>query len=82
MVLLCTGSQGEPRAAVARIAEDQHPEVELGKGDLVIFSSRTIPGNERAVGRIQNRLIDLGCEIDHRRRCAGARHRAILAARS
>ena len=63
VVLLCTGSQGEPRAAVARIAEDQHPEVQLDKGDLVIFSSRTIPGNERTVGRIQNRLIDLGCEI-------------------
>jgi ribonuclease J len=63
VVLLCTGSQGEPRAAVARIADDTHPEVELDKGDLVIFSSRTIPGNERTVGRIQNRLIDLGCEI-------------------
>jgi ribonuclease J len=63
VVLLCTGSQGEPRAAVARIAEDQHPDVSLGDGDLVIFSSRTIPGNERTVGRIQNRLIDLGCEI-------------------
>jgi ribonuclease J len=63
VVLLCTGSQGEPRAAVARIAEDQHPDIELGKGDLVIFSSRTIPGNERAVGRIQNRLVDLGCDI-------------------
>ena len=63
VVLLCTGSQGEPRAALARIAEDQHPDVELGKGDLVIFSSRTIPGNEREVGRIQNRLVDLGCDI-------------------
>ena len=63
VVLLCTGSQGEPRAALARIAEDQHPDVELDKGDLVIFSSRTIPGNERAVGRIQNRLVDLGCDI-------------------
>jgi ribonuclease J len=63
VVLLCTGSQGEPRAAVARIAEDTHPEVRLDKGDLMIFSSRTIPGNERAVGRIQNRLIDLGCEV-------------------
>jgi len=63
VVVLCTGSQGEPRAAMARISEDEHPEIELGKGDLVIFSSRTIPGNERAVGRIQNRLIDLGCEI-------------------
>ena len=63
VVLLCTGSQGEPRAALARIADDQHPDVGLDKGDLVIFSSRTIPGNERAVGRIQNRLVDLGCEI-------------------
>ena len=63
VVLLCTGSQGEPRAALARIAEDQHPDVGLQTGDLVIFSSRTIPGNERPVGRIQNRLVDLGCEI-------------------
>ena len=62
-VVLCTGSQGEPRAAMARIAEAQHPHISLGKGDLVIFSSRTIPGNERAVGRIQNQLIDLGCEL-------------------
>jgi ribonuclease J len=63
VVLLCTGSQGEARAALARIAEDQHPDVELGEGDLVIFSSRTIPGNERTVGRMQNGLVDLGCEI-------------------
>jgi ribonuclease J len=62
-VLLCTGSQGEPRVAMARIAEDQHPHISLGKGDLVIFSSRTIPGNERAVGRIHNQLVDLGCEL-------------------
>jgi ribonuclease J len=63
VVLLCTGSQGEPRAALARIADDQHPDVELGKGDLVIFSSRSIPGNERGIGRIQNKLVDLGCDI-------------------
>jgi ribonuclease J len=63
VVALCTGSQGEPRAAMARIAQGEHPDVKLDKGDLVIFSSRTIPGNERAVGRIQNGLIDLGCEI-------------------
>jgi ribonuclease J len=62
-VVLCTGSQGEPRAAMARIAEGQHPHISLGKGDLVVFSSRTIPGNERAVGRIHNQLIDLGCEL-------------------
>lgn len=62
-VLLCTGSQGEPRAALARIAEEEHPEISLDKGDLVIFSSRTIPGNEKAVGRIQNNLARNGCEI-------------------
>jgi len=63
VVVLCTGSQGEPRAAMARIAEREHPDIELGEGDLVIFSSRTIPGNERGVGRIQNRLVELGCEL-------------------
>ena len=45
VVALCTGSQGEPRAALARIAEDEHPEVTLSRGDRVIFSCRTIPGN-------------------------------------
>jgi ribonuclease J len=63
VVALCTGSQGEPRAALARIAEDQHPEVTLQKGDLVIFSSRTIPGNEKAVGRIVNGLVRQGIEV-------------------
>jgi ribonuclease J len=63
VVALCTGSQGEPRAAMARIAADEHPDIELDYGDLVIFSSRTIPGNERAVSQVQNRLVDLGCEI-------------------
>jgi ribonuclease J len=63
VVALCTGSQGEPRAALARIAEDQHPDVTLSKGDLVIFSARTIPGNEKAVGRVLNGLIDQGIEV-------------------
>ncbi|WP_421695424.1 ribonuclease J [Aestuariivirga sp.] len=62
VMLLCTGSQGEPRAAIARIAEDQHPHVSLEEGDLVIFSSRTIPGNEKEVSRILNNLARL--EID------------------
>ena len=60
---ICTGSQGEPRAAMARIAEEQHPQVTLTKGDLVIFSSRTIPGNEKAVSRVQNLLAAQGCNI-------------------
>ena len=63
VVALCTGSQGEARAALARIAEDQHPEVTLSRGDMVIFSARTIPGNEKAVGRIINGLIDQGIEV-------------------
>ena len=63
VVLMCTGSQGEPRAALARIAEEEHPEISLDKGDLVIFSSRTIPGNEKAVGRIQNNLARNGCNL-------------------
>ena len=62
-VVLCTGSQGEPRAAIAKIAEQQHPDIKLGHGDMMIFSSRTIPGNEKAVGRIQNKLVELGCEL-------------------
>jgi ribonuclease J len=63
VVALCTGSQGEPRAAMARIAQDEHPNMTLDPGDRVIFSSRTIPGNERAVGRVQNRLADRGIEV-------------------
>ena len=63
VVALCTGSQGEPRAALSRIAEDQHPEVTLSRGDTVIYSARTIPGNEKAVGRVINGLIDQGIEV-------------------
>ena len=63
MVVLATGSQGESRAALARIAEDDHPEVTLAPGDRVIFSSRTIPGNERAVGAIINGLVRQGVEV-------------------
>src|SRR3974390_2412134 len=63
IVCLCTGSQGEPRAALARIAKDQHPEVTLSAGDTVIYSARTIPGNEKAVGRVINGLIEQGIEV-------------------
>lgn len=62
-VIVCTGSQGEPRAALNRIADGQHPHVTLGRGDTVIFSSRHIPGNELAIGRLQNKLSGLGIEI-------------------
>ena len=63
VVALCTGSQGEPRAALARIAQDDHPDITLARGDRVIFSSRTIPGNEKAVSTIVNGLIDQGVEV-------------------
>jgi ribonuclease J len=63
VVCLCTGSQGEPRAAMARIAENGHPDISLDKGDIAIFSSRTIPGNEKAVGFIQNSLVRMGVEV-------------------
>lgn len=63
VLALCTGSQGEPRSALARIAEDQHPEVTLAKGDRVIFSSRAIPGNEKAVARTINGLVAQGVEV-------------------
>ncbi|HQY74900.1 MAG TPA: ribonuclease J, partial [Aestuariivirga sp.] len=63
IMLLCTGSQGEPRAAIARIGEDQHPHVALEKGDLVIFSSRTIPGNEKEVSLVHNNLAKLDVDV-------------------
>jgi ribonuclease J len=63
VLALCTGSQGEPRAALSRIAEDEHPEVTLAKGDRVIFSSRAIPGNEKAVARVINGLVSQGVEV-------------------
>ena len=63
VLALCTGSQGEPRAALSRIAEGQHPEVTLGRGDRVIFSSRAIPGNEKGVDRVINGLVEQGVEV-------------------
>ncbi len=63
VVLIATGSQGESRAAIARISEGDHPAVTLNPGDKVIFSSRTIPGNEREVGRIVNNLIRAGIDV-------------------
>src|SRR6476660_9143364 len=63
ILLICTGSQGEPRAALARIAREDHPNIVLETGDVVIFSSRIIPGNEKAINRLQNALVRLGIEI-------------------
>jgi len=63
IVLICTGSQGEARAAIARIARGDHPVIALAAGDRMIFSSWAIPGNEREVIDIQNQLIDQGVEV-------------------
>ena len=60
VLAIVTGSQGEHRAALARIASGTHPTVTLGDGDIVIFSARTIPGNEKAVGLIENKLAARG----------------------
>ena len=63
VVMLCTGSQGEPRAALARIAAGTHPVIDLDPDDTVIFSSREIPGNEKAIGRVQSRLTARGIRV-------------------
>jgi len=63
LVILCTGSQGEPRAALAKLARDEFKNVSLAKGDTVIFSSRVIPGNEKAILAIKNGLIDQGVTV-------------------
>jgi len=63
ILYLCTGSQGEPRAALARIATGDHQHVSLGPGDAVIFSSRIIPGNELAIFELHNKLAGLGVEV-------------------
>jgi ribonuclease J len=82
VVALCTGSQGEARAALSRIAEDDHPEVSFSSGDRVIFSSRAIPGNEKAVMRVINGLVARGVEVitdrDHLVHVSGHPRRAEL----
>jgi len=62
-LIVCTGSQGEPRAALSRIASGNHPRVSLDDGDAVIFSSRMIPGNETSIGRLQNQLVRAGVQV-------------------
>lgn len=83
IVVLATGSQGEPRAALARIAQSDHPTVKLTAGDTVVFSSRTIPGNEREVNRIVNGLVRQGVEVvtdrTHLVHCSGHPRRGEVA---
>ncbi|OYW86282.1 MAG: MBL fold metallo-hydrolase, partial [Hyphomonas sp. 32-62-5] len=63
ILYLCTGSQGEPRAALSRIAKGDHRNVTLREGDTVIFSSRQIPGNERGIFALQNGLAEQGIRV-------------------
>lgn len=63
VVYICTGSQGEGRAALGRIAFGNHPDIVLNSGDVAVFSSRVIPGNEKAISKVQNQLARLGVEI-------------------
>ncbi len=63
VLFLCTGSQGEPRAALARIADGTHPAVKLGAGDACVFSSRVIPGNEIPIRNLQNKLTENGVRL-------------------
>jgi ribonuclease J len=63
LLLLVSGTQGEPRSAMTRIALDSHPRVALGDGDTVVYSSRVIPGNERAIGNVQDALVRRGVRL-------------------
>jgi ribonuclease J len=63
VLMICTGSQGEPRSALTRIARGEHPHVALESGDAAIFSSRVIPGNEMSINRLHNDLTKRGVEI-------------------
>jgi ribonuclease J len=63
VVCVTTGSQGEPMAALPRIAIDDHRHVKLGPDDTVVFSARQIPGNERAIGRVMNHIAHRGSEV-------------------
>ena len=63
LLIICTGSQGEPRAALSRIATGDHRHITLNSGDTVIFSARSIPGNESSISVLQNRLVRSGVRI-------------------
>jgi ribonuclease J len=63
LCVLTTGTQGEPRSALARLARGEHPDLAISPGDLVVLSSRFIPGNEVAVGQVVNDLCRLGAEV-------------------
>ena len=63
VLCICTGSQGEPQAALPRIAIDDHRHVDLQRGDVVVFSARAIPGNEKGIGRVMNHVARRGADV-------------------
>ena len=63
LLIVCTGAQGEPNAALSRIAAGNHSHLKLSPGDLVVYSSKQIPGNELAIGAVQNALAARGIEV-------------------
>jgi ribonuclease J len=63
VVCICTGSQGEPQAALPRIAIDDHRHAKIDADDVVVFSAREIPGNEKAIGRVMNHIARRGADI-------------------
>lgn len=70
LVLICTGSQGETAAALSRIANGEHPQIDAKRHDHVVFSSRTIPGNEEDIAELQEQLISAGCDVITPQSCA------------
>jgi ribonuclease J len=63
LMIVCTGCQGEPQAALSRIASGNHPHIKLSRGDLVVFSSKKIPGNEIGIGEVHNQLTLRGVRV-------------------
>jgi len=63
IVIMATGSQGEPRAAMARLATGEHPQLDLSPNDVVIYSARAIPGNEKDIARVQTNLRAMGVHV-------------------
>ena len=78
IVIISTGSQGEPLSALRRMAHRDHPQVELHSGDTVVFSATPIPGNERAVNETIDRLYHIGCDVITTKRRADPRLRSRL----